>query len=51
MTAALTPIGTLPMGVAADYIGIPATFLVSGSIAMAFAVIMWLFVPAIKRVR
>jgi MFS family permease len=51
MTAALTPIGALPLGAAADYFGIPATFLVAGSIAMLFALIMWLFVPALKKVQ
>lgn len=51
MTIGLTPIGALPMGAVADHIGIPATFLAAGSIAVLFAVIMWLSVPALKKVQ
>ncbi len=51
MTSALIPIGALPMGAMADFAGIPITFLLSGSIAMLFALIMWLFVPGLKKVQ
>ena len=50
MTAALTPIGALPMGAMADFIGIPFTFLIAGSIAVLFAILLWLFAPAMRRI-
>lgn len=49
MTAALTPIGALPMETAADLIGIPTTFLIAGPIAMLFAIVLWLCNPAMNR--
>jgi MFS family permease len=49
MTSALIPIGALPMGAVADAIGIPSTFLIAGSIVVLFAIVLWLFVPAIRK--
>ncbi|MCX6007909.1 MAG: MFS transporter, partial [Chloroflexi bacterium] len=51
MTAALTPIGAFPMGALADFIGIPSTFLIAGSIAILFAILLWLFAPALRRMQ
>ncbi|MBN1376049.1 MAG: MFS transporter [Dehalococcoidia bacterium] len=51
MTSALAPIGAFPMGAEADALGIPVTYLIAGAIATTFAVAMWLFVPAIKRIQ
>jgi MFS family permease len=51
MTSALAPIGAFPMGAEADRFGIPVTFIIAGAIAMIFAVAMWLFVPAMKRIQ
>jgi MFS family permease len=50
MTAALTPIGAFPMGAMADFIGIPFTFLIAGSIAVLFAIFLFLFAPALRKV-
>jgi MFS family permease len=50
MTSALTPIGALPMGAMADFIGIPSTFLIAGSIAILFAILLWLFAPSMRNV-
>jgi len=50
MTAALTPIGALPMGAMADFIGIPSTFLIAGLIAVVFAICLWIFAPALRKV-
>jgi MFS family permease len=49
MTMALIPIGALPMGAVADHIGIPLTFLAAGSTAIVFALILWLFIPAVRK--
>lgn len=49
MAIGFTPLGGLPMGAMADQIGLPDTFMASGSIAVLFAIIMWLFVPALKK--
>jgi MFS transporter, DHA1 family, staphyloferrin A biosynthesis exporter len=49
MTSALVPIGALPMGAVADHIGIPLTFLIAGLIVVLFAIVLWLFVPAIRK--
>jgi MFS family permease len=49
MMMALIPIGALPMGALADSIGIPLTFLAAGSTAIVFAFVLWLFVPAIRK--
>lgn len=51
MTVGLTPIGALPMGFLADHIGIPATFLIAGSVAVLFAVAIYIFVPVIRKMR
>ena len=50
MAVGLTPIGTLPMGAAADGIGLPATFLIAGVIAVVLAIIMWFSVPSMRKV-
>jgi len=50
MAVGLTPIGTLPMGAAADGIGLPATFLIAGAIAVVFAVIMWFSILSMRKV-
>lgn len=49
MTMALTPIGALPMGFLADHIGIPATFLIAGCVAVLVAVAIYVFAPAIRK--
>lgn len=49
ITMALTAIGALPMGAIADTAGIPLTFLSAGLISILFAIILRLFVPAIKK--
>jgi len=51
MTVGLTPIGALPMGFLADHIGIPATFLIAGCVAMLVAVAIYVFAPAIRKMR
>lgn len=51
MTVGLTPIGALPMGFLADHIGIPATFLIAGCVAMFFAVAIYIFATAIRKMR
>jgi predicted MFS family arabinose efflux permease len=50
MAMGLTPIGTLPMGALADGIGLPLTFLMAGSIAVAFVLIMWFSIPSMRKV-
>ena len=51
MTMALTPIGALPMGFLADHIGIPAIFLIAGCVAVLVAVAIYVFAPAIRKMR
>jgi predicted MFS family arabinose efflux permease len=51
MTMGLTPIGALPMGFLADHIGIPATFLIAGCVAVLFALAIYIFAPAIRKIR
>jgi len=51
MTMGLTPIGALPMGFLADHIGIPATFLIAGCVAVLFALAIYIFAPAIRKMR
>lgn len=49
MAIGLTPVGALPMGAAADGIGLPVTFLFAGLIAVVFAVYMWFAIPAMRK--
>ena len=51
MAVGLTPIGALPMGFLADHIGIPATFLIAGCVAVLVAVAIYVFTPAIRKMR
>jgi predicted MFS family arabinose efflux permease len=51
MAVGLTPIGALPMGFLADHIGIPATFLIAGCVAMLVAVAIYVFAPVIRKMR
>ena len=51
MTVGLTPIGALPMGFLADHIGIPATFMIAGCVAVLVAVAIYVFAPAIRKMR
>lgn len=49
MTMAFTPLGGLPMGAAADAIGLPATFIAAGAIAIISTASISLTTPGLRR--
>jgi MFS family permease len=51
MTWSLMPVGTLPAGALADYIGAPLTVALGGAVCALLVVLVWLTTPALRKLR